>query len=263
VSQAHAEVVLADVELSRAERLFETSAISKAELDAKRARAESAHANLEAATARAGEAAVALEDTVLRAPLDGVVLSREVEVGTLVSPGHSVLSVADMRTVKAKFAVPEALVEKLSIGSPITVHVGAERDSKSVQRTLAARVTRISPAADARGRVFSVEADLPNESGDLRAGSVISVRVPERLQPSSVLSIPLSAVVRAPRDPRGFAVFVIDGDAPQGRAKLTRVSLGGVLGNAVTVEDGLEAGQRVVTVGSTLVRDGSDAVVIP
>lgn len=263
IAQARSEATLADTELGRAQKLFDSNTISKAELDAKVARAEYARANVDAATARAGEAGVALEDTVLKAPMDGVILSRELEVGTLVSPGRTLISLADIKTVKAQFAVPQALVEKLSIGSPLSVHVGAERESKAPQTVVDAKVTRIAPAADSKGRVFSIEAELPNPDAALRPGSVISVRVPEAALTSASLSVPLSAVVRSPNDARGFAVFVIDGQSLRGKARIQQVKLGEVLGNAVTVEDGLRIGQRVVTVGSTLIQDGSDAVVIP
>jgi RND family efflux transporter MFP subunit len=263
IGQARSEATLADTEIGRAQKLYDANAISTAELDAKVARAEYARANVAAASARAGEAGVALEDTVLNAPMDGVILSRDMEVGSLVSPGRTVLVIADISTVKAEFAVPQALVEKLSLGSPLTVHVGAERDSKAPQAMLDAKVTRIAPAADTKGRVFSVEAELPNPNARLRPGSVISVRVPEATLSSASLSVPLSAVVRSPKDPRGFSVFVIDGEGPRGKARIQQVKLGEVLGNAVTVESGLRIGQRVVTVGSTLIHDGSDATVIP
>ena len=195
--------------------------------------------------------------------MDGVLLSRDLEIGSLISPGKTVFSVADVRTVKALFAVPESLVEKLSIGSPLTVHIGSDRDSRDPPKVVDARVTRIAPAADARGRVFAIEAELPNPNGTLRPGSVISVHVPETTLASATLSVPLSAVVRAPSDPRGFAVFVVDGEAVRAKARSQTVQLGEVLGNSVTVVGGLQVGQRVVTVGSTLLQDGSETVVIP
>jgi membrane fusion protein (multidrug efflux system) len=155
------------------------------------------------------------------------------------------------------------VVEKLSLGSPVSVHVGADRETRAQQRAFEARVTRIAPAADARGRVFTVEAELPNSDGSLRPGSVISVRVPEATLAAAPASVPLSAIVRSPTDPRGFAVYVLEGADPRGTVRLAAVKLGEVLGNAVSVESGLRAGQRVVTIGSSLVRDGGEAVVIP
>lgn len=263
IAEARSDARLAEAELERAQKLFQSKAISKADLDTRVAKAEYSRANVDAASARAGEAGVALDDTVLKAPIDGVLLSRDIEIGSLINPGKPVLTVADIRTVKALFSVPQSLVEKLSIGSALTVNVGADGDSRSPQRVLDAKVTRIAPAADARGRVFAIEAELPNANRALRPGSVISVHVPETTLSSAALSVPLSAVVRAPGDTRGFAVFTIDGEGARGTAHSQRVELGEVLGNAVTVVSGLSIGQRVVTVGSTLIQDGSEAVVIP
>jgi RND family efflux transporter MFP subunit len=263
IAEARSDAKLAEAELQRAQKLFETKAISKADLDTRVAKAEYSRANVDAASARAGEAGVALDDTVLRSPIDGVILAREVEVGSLISPGKTVITVADVRTVKALFSVPQSLVEKLSVGSPLTVNVSSDGDSRSPQRMIDAKVTRIAPAADARGRVFAIEAELPNPNGTLRPGSVISVHVPETTLANTTLSVPLSAVVRAPKDPRGFAVFVVDGQATRTKARSQTVQLGEVLGNSVTVVAGLQVGQRVVTVGSTLIQDGSDTVVIP
>lgn len=70
-------------------------------------------------------------------------------------------------------------------------------------------------------------------------------------------------MVRSPHDARGFSVFVLDGDEGRAKAHVQAVKLGDVFGNAVTVNDGLRLGQRVVTVGGALPRDGSDTVVIP
>jgi RND family efflux transporter MFP subunit len=253
VSQAKSEEKLADVELERSKKLFENKAITRAELDSRLARAESARANLEGAVAKVGEAGVALDDTVLRAPIDGVILARTAEVGMLVTPGQPALTVADIRTVKAIFGVPQALVEKLQVGSPVEIEL---------DKTIEAKVTRIAPAADTKGRVFSVEAAIPNENGALRPGSVVSVHIPDTTLASSSLAVPLSAVVRAPSNPRGFSVFILDGQADRAPAHMRDVKLGQVLGNLVTVTDGLKAGERVVTVGSTLLRDGNEAVVI-
>lgn len=261
VEQARSDQKLATAELARAQKLFESKAISKAELDSVVAKAEWSKANLDGALARQGEAGVALDDTVLRAPMDGVILSREVEVGTLVSPGQPMLTVADVRTVRATFGVPQALVEKLQVGAPLQVFLGSEGEAPG--RAEDAKVTRVAPAADSKGRVFSVEAALPNAAGALRPGSVVSVHIPDATLSAASVAVPLSAVVRSPSDARGFSVYVLEGDDARAKARAQTVKLGEVFGNSVTVEGGLRLGQRVVTVGSTLLKDGVDAVVIP
>jgi len=262
VGEARSEQKLADADLERAKKLFDGKAISKSELDVRVARAEQAKANVEGAIARSGEVGVALDDTVLRAPMDGVILSRAIEVGSLVSPGALAVTVADTRTVKAMFGVPQQTVEKLEVGSPVQVYVGGDGETKSPEKMLEAKVSRIAPSADAKGRVFAVEASLANDAGTLRSGSVVSIHIPSAALTTASMAVPLSAIVRSPKNPRGFSVFVLDGQADRAPAHIHDVKLGQVLGNFVTVTDGLAIGQRVVTVGATLLRDGNEAVVI-
>ena len=249
VAEASAGLNLAEQELERARQLYEKNVTGKSELDARAAQQESAKAQLEGALARAQEASIALADTVIVAPMDGVVLARQVEVGTLVSPGVPAFVIADVRSVKVVFGVSQALVEKLRVGTPLAV------DGQPAQ------VTRIAPSAES-GRVFSVEASLPNPEGALRPGSVVSIHVPEAALAADAMVVPLSAVVRSPRDARGFAVYVLEGAGDRAPTRLYDVQLGDVLGNQVTVTSGLTLGQRVVTVGATLLRDGDQAVVI-
>jgi RND family efflux transporter MFP subunit len=262
VSDAAAQAKLSQLELERSRRLFAANVISQAELDVQEARSESARAGFKDAVARSGEAGLALADTVLRAPMDGVVLTRHVEVGSLVAAGQPAVTLADVRNVKAVFGAPQVLVERLEIGEAVQVFVGAEAEDKAPEKLLDARVTRIAPAADQSGRVFSVEALLPNPSGELRPGAVVSVRVPTQSVSAETLVVPLSSVVRSRRDPRGFSVFVLEGETDRGAVRETAVALGEVVGNTVTVTDGLVQSQRVVTVGASLLRDGGSAVVI-
>ncbi len=259
VGEASAGLKLAQQELERAKHLLEKDATGAADLDAKSAQFDSARAQLEGAVAREREASIAFSDTVIVAPMDGVVLARQVEVGTLVSPGVPVFVIADMRTVKVVFGVSQALVEKLRLGSPLSIVVGSE--GARAPGAIDAKVTRIAPSAES-GRVFSVEASLANPDGALRPGSVVSIRIPDGALAEDAMVVPLSAVVRSPRDPHGFAVFVLDGEGDRAPTRLHDVRLGDVLGNGVTVVSGLAIGQRVVTVGATLLRDGDAAVVI-
>jgi multidrug efflux system membrane fusion protein len=83
--------------------------------------------------------------------------------------------------------------------------------------------------------------------------------VPEAALETNALVLPLTAVVRSPRDPRGFSVFVVDGE----KATLRDVKLGEVVGNAVVVSEGLKAKERVVSMGATLLTDGEPVRVIP
>jgi len=256
--EARAAARLAGEELQRAHRLFADGASSRADLDARHARAESARAQLAAAQARVDEAALALHDTELRAPLDAVVLSRNVEIGSLMTAGQPAFSLVDTRRVKAVFGAPQALLSELRLGSALQVSV---QDDNAAPQRLEAKVSNIAPLADALGRVFRVEAELPNPGGRLRPGAVVSIEIPDG--PSAAQpEVPLSAIVRSARDPRGFAVFVLEGEGARAPARLRDIELGDVLGNAVQVASGVSVGERVVSVGASLLRDGADVVVI-
>lgn len=261
VAEAAAAAKLAQQEIARTRALYEAKAITAAELDSAQARLDSARANVAGATARMNEASLSLVDTSLYAPLDAVVLSRSVEVGSLVAPGSPAISLADTRSMKAVFGAPQSLVERLHVGSPLTVYLGAE-GSEAGGKPIPAEVSRIAPAAESSGRVFTVEASLPNEDGALRPGSVVAVRVPEAALAQPSLVVPLSAVVRSPHDPQGFSVFVLAGTGERAPAQLHDVRLGDVRGNGASVVAGLALGDRVVTVGATLLNDGDEAVVI-
>ncbi len=262
VLDAAAKARLASSDLERSRRLFAASVLTQAELDTQLARAESARAAVADAKARTSDAELALSDTLLRAPIDGVIIARQAEVGTLVAPGQAAFTIADTSTVKAVFGATQALVEKLDIGDAVQVFVGAEAEIRTPEKVLDAKVTRIAPAADTSGRVFLVEAALPNERGALRPGAVVSVRVPQSMSGAELPAIPLSAVMRSPDDPRGFSVYVLDGSAERGPVRLAAVELGELVGNSVTVRRGLALGERVVTIGGTFLRDGAEAVVI-
>jgi multidrug efflux system membrane fusion protein len=263
IQEAESEARLAAADLERSTRLYESKAITKAEYDAKLARAEYAKANVEASRAREQEAAISLDDTVLRAPMDGVILARQVEVGGLVSPGQRAFTIADTKSVKVVFGAPHARVEQLALGTELTVQLEDDADLNA-RAPLYAHITRVAPSADSLGRVFAIEATLPNADGALRPGSVASVQLPDARENVATMLVPLSAVVRSPEHGHKFAVFVLEGNEhdEHAPARLSGVQLGEVLGNSVSVLSGLSNGQRVVTLGSTLLRDGSDAVVI-
>jgi RND family efflux transporter MFP subunit len=242
------------LDFDRAQKLGASNTIAKVEVDAMNARLESANARVDGAKSRIQEAQIALADCTLRAPIDGVVLRRPIEVGSLVAPGTIGFVIADTSTVKVVFGAPDKLIEKLRPGGTLGVTFEA------VPGDFSGTITRIAPSADVKSRVFDVEATIPNPKDQLKVGMIAKLVVPEAALESQALVLPLTAVVRSPHDPRGFSVFVVEGKEV---ARLRDVKLGEVVGNAVVVTDGLKAAERVVSMGATLVNDGDAVRVIP
>jgi multidrug efflux system membrane fusion protein len=75
--------------------------------------------------------------------------------------------------------------------------------------------------------------------------------------------VPLTAVVRGADESNGYAVFVVEGQGEQARAKLRPVALGDVEGNGIQVVSGVRKGDRVIVVGATLIKDGDPVRIAP
>lgn len=257
VAEAEAAAKQAELDAERAESLFAEKVIPKTQRDAAAIKLEAAKARVASAKAQSGAADLTVGDTALVAPMDGVCLRKSVEVGALVAGGSVGFVIADVSSVKVMFGVPDTVVEKLSEGSPVIVTFEAKPG------TYEATVSRVSPSADPKSRVFDVEVKLPNEKGGLKPGMIASLEVPEAALKSESIMLPLTSVVRSKSDPRGFAVYVLSGDAGKETVAARDVELGDVIGNLVVVRKGLDVGQKVVSQGASLLADGDVVRIIP
>jgi multidrug efflux system membrane fusion protein len=155
VADADATLRQAQADYERASQLYENRSTSKAEYDA-------AYARYTASQARRSQAAVALGDATLRAPIDGIVLRRSVEIGSLSGPSAPAFSIANTR-VKVVFGVPDVVVARPA---------GADRSDEAEAlpgARLEGRITG-SPSADPNSRVFEVEAALLQPTGPAQGG---------------------------------------------------------------------------------------------
>lgn len=267
VNQAKAQAVEADAALvkaradaARAESLYAAKALTRPDYDAATANLAAAQARAEGALAQLHSAEISLRDASLVAPMDAVVLSRNVEVGALAGAGTVGFVLANLTQVKAVFGVPDNLVPLVKIGTPLRVRSDAFGNEE-----FPGSVTAVSPAADNQSRVFSVEVTIPNSDRRLKAGMIATVEVAPTGAPDIPTGAPtvsVSAVVKSGRS-GGFAVYVADGPDDGATVRLHDVSLGPISGNRVAVEKGLAVGDRVVVSGASLLTDGDPVRVIP
>ncbi|HEU5249663.1 MAG TPA: efflux RND transporter periplasmic adaptor subunit [Thermoanaerobaculia bacterium] len=248
------------LDFDRAKSLFDSKSLAKADFDGARSALDAAEARVAGARAQLDAARIALADCALTSPMNALVLGRNVEEGTLVSAGTVGFTLADLSSVKAVFGVPDIVVRSLRIGQPLGVSVEAIPETR-----FNGRITAIAPSAERQSRVFDVEVTIPNPAGTLRSGMIAAVETPHLAGPgpSGEAAVPLTAVLRSPSDPDGYAVFVLAGDGENAVAKVRPVKLGEVVGNRIVVTSGLAAGERVVVTGATVVADGDRVRVIP
>ncbi len=244
-------------DFDRASKLFATKSITAPDYDTARKEFKEAQASVAGARAQLAEAKLNLHYCALTAPMDGVVLQRKIEVGALVGPGSVGFVLADLSSIKVVFGVPDVMLANLHLGSPLTV------TTKSIRTAFKGRITAISPAANVQTRVFNIEITVPNPQNQLKVGMIASLQVPDGRVSQPVSVVPLSAIVRSPSDPAGYAVFVVEEQGGTAVARVRNVTLGEVYGNTIAVAEGVQVGERVIVTGAKLVRDGEHVRVIP
>lgn len=257
LARAQAEYEKAKLSFDRTAALYKTQSATKPEYDNATAQLASTTASVAAAKSQVSEAQVALGYCSLAAPFDGWIVKRSVDVGSLVGPATNGFSIADTRTVKAVFGVPDTFISRVRVGQHLAIVTDALPDQFD------GRVTAISPAADPKSRVFAVEVSLQNPRDQLKSGMIASLVVQGQQLSQAVTAIPLAAVVRDPNRQDGFAVIVADGNGDTTTARLRPVELGAAHGNLIAVTGGLSVGERVVTTGATLINNGDQIRIIP
>jgi RND family efflux transporter MFP subunit len=263
---AQAEVGLhqADLDFTRASHLYQSASLTKPDYDQAKSRYDSsaaqvagAKAAVETARNAIAQARLSLADTSLRAPFSGWLTARNVEKGSLVGNSTVGFSMVDTHLVKAIFAVPDTSLKSIRLGQRLSVALDA-LDQPSI-----GTVTAVSPQADARTHVFSIEVTMANPGNRIRPGMIGSLTVSAGQVPVPRLVVPLSAVVRAPGNPNGFAVFHLEDRDGKTYVAARPVSPGATYGNSLEVLGGVTEGERIVALGGELLRDGQEVRLLP
>jgi len=258
VEEARASLAQASREFERADRLFQEKAVSKDQYEKAKEKLEVTKARTGGAGSQLDEAGIQLQDTELRSPLNGVLVSRLVERGTLVAPGTRAFLLADLSSVKAVFGVPDHVLKLIRPGNPLTVIVEALH-SKEFQGI----VTAVSPSADPKSRVFEVEITVLNPDAQLKDGMIATVRLGAMAAEKAVPVVPLNAIVRPPGESQGYMVYVLEERDGKPVARGRKVTVGKMFGSKLAIAEGLSVGDMIVTTGATVAYDGAPVDVIP
>ncbi len=194
---AQAQLANAEAQWRRAEALYQTQSITEQEFDDARLGRANANASLVRAERSLQDATIAFEDTEVRAPATGVILQRNVEVGTViqsatsnVSGGAVLLLMANLDTVQVRTLVDETDIGKIQPGLQVNIRVDAYPN-----QPFEGRVLKIEPQAVTEQNVtmFPVLIRIPNEDGFLRPGmnSEVEIRIGSR---RDVLAVPNAAL---------------------------------------------------------------------
>lgn len=213
------------------------------QVQAARGQVNAAKAQMQSAQAQVALARQAIADATIKAPFGGKISGNPVQAGTVVGPGTPVVRIVGKEGSYFEGEVPETSIDKISLGSPVSVGVSA---LNGVQFN--GSVQAISPAGETVGRLFRVRVAFSGDTSTLKPGMYAVGKVTVRTIPNAS-TVPAVAILK--RDGKDV-VFVVDGD----KAKLVAVRPGLQTGTTVQV-DGLTSGQQVVIAGQNSLDDGS------
>jgi RND family efflux transporter MFP subunit len=194
-----------------------------------------------------GLAAADLADRDLRAPFAGVVARRHIKTGARMTNGDAAFTIVDPTALRADIDVPERDLALLAIGQPVRI-VAPATPTCTALATLAA----ISPAIDRRTGTGSAQVDLVDHDGRCRPGLHVLLEVEYAAVADAVL-VPRSALVDGADGP---AVFVVENDAAVRRP----VTVGISSGAEVEITQGLDGGERVITLGQRSLLSGDPVI---
>jgi RND family efflux transporter MFP subunit len=262
VQKASADLQQAKQSYERANELFKRTLVPRQTLDDAETALQSKKASYDAslqtaknlrASIQASEATMKLadrqfRDTQIRAPFDGYIEKRLVNLGELVKAQMPVIAVVRVDPLKIIAEIPEKMAPWIKDGQPVELHVDAYP-----QRTFEGKVSRISPAVNTATRAFPFEALVPNRDAVLKPGTFARVHI-ESGREDQVLTLPYNALQYRYGVNR---VFVVDNDKLNQR----ELKVGDRLGERIEILAGVKAGDRVAVTDVEKLVDGAKVTV--
>lgn len=247
---AEANVKVAESQLEEARRdcervkhLLDTGAISQADYDKQTSSCTSQQWSAAAAEAQSRSAVKLVGDATIRAPFDGFIGERYINLGQYVQPNTRVASVYQPDPLRLELTVPEANVAAITVDLPVKFTVTAFGD-----QVFTGNVKFISPNVREASRDLVVEAVVANADFKLKPGMFAVAKIDLGNKVHTV--VPKSAVVQ---DDTGARVYVVSAQQVQERL----VQLGETAGDVVAVIEGVHTGEAVVLQPGPDVRDGA------
>lgn len=261
LARLQAQAELAGLNRTRREKLFGLEAISRSDLDAAKSEYAAAAAAVESQRAK-------LAQKDIRAPFDGTIGIRQVNLGEYLPPGGPIATLQSLDPIDIDFDLPEQRVGQVQPGFPISVLTDAYPD-----RSFKGAVLAIEPRVDPATRNFKVRARVPNPDLMLRPGQFGKVRL-ELPTTQNVVVIPRTAidysaygnavyVVQKKKDAPAPPAEPVPGAPPATDLEVVQrfVKTGPVRGDFVAITEGLKEGEEIATAGLLKLRNGLPVII--
>ena len=249
LAAAEAAQKLARLNFERIRGLREKKIISQAEYD-------QAAAQQDQDEAKVGEIRATIARKTVRAPFDGVLGIRQINLGQYLTAGAAIVPLQSLDPIYVNFSLPQQEVGRLAVGAPVRIQAEGPPGAKAAE--FPGKITAIDSVVNEATRNVQVQATLANLGGRLRPGMFVQSEVLLGAS-STVVALPASAINYAPY---GDSVFVVsDLKDPSGKTyrgvRQQIVKLGAARGDQIAVKSGLRGGEEVVTSGVFKLRNGA------
>lgn len=243
LASAVARQKLASSTLNRNQQLVLKGAVAGAELETDKAAYDTATSDIAALQAQ-------IAKKTLRAPFDGKLGIRAINLGQYLTPGAPVTALETSQSQYVDFTLPQASLGRVALGMPVRFALEGTKDA------LDGTITAIDPTVDPVSRSLKLRAEA-KDAAKLRPGMFVQVTVvlPDK---HAVVMVPATALVHASY---GDSVFVVEPKDGKTFARQQFVRAGEMRGDFVAIETGIQADQRVVVAGAFKLRNGAPITV--
>lgn len=247
LNAARAQLDIATKNRDNNRNLVDKGFISRNAFDNYASQYAAAEANVEAAKGALDVVQKSLNDTVIRAPISGLVAMRYVQPGEKVSADNKLLDIVDLRKMELEAAVPTSDIASVALNQRVMLRV------EGLPQQFEGKVVRVNPATQAGSRSVLVYVQVDNPQGVLRAGMFAEGQLVLASKPG-VLALPQNAVRK---DGNGAYVYVIEGDRLARKPVVT--GMNGRSGNEFMTEisSGLDFGANVLATDMGSLQPGS------
>lgn len=203
IRSSRVQLRAAETTLKRTTLLFDKGRAAQATLDAAQAEVDQLAAEIATEQSQVALAEANLQRARVTAPFSGIIATRTIEPGQIVSPGTTMLSIVDLSTVRVEVLVPLRDSARIRAGQPVRLTVQG-----APTKEFTGTVDRVNPVAEAGTRSIKVYLTLDNPDGLLRGGMFVTGSVVVR-QDEDVIAVPAAAVQT--REDTSYVLAVVDG----------------------------------------------------
>ena len=242
---------LAETTYNRYKQLYDEKAISGQEMDQMTNQKQRAvldfqrvQASVEASKANLNQAKINLDFSQITSPIDGVVTRKNIDKGSMATPGTPLMTIEDNTGYKVETSVDESMANQMSVSMPVNVAVD------SISKTFKGVVSEVVPSIDASSRTLVVKAVITEEPNEhsLTNGLYARVLIPQKSR--SILAVPTTAIVQKGQL---VGVYVV---GKENRTSYRMIRTGKTFGGDIEVLSGLNDGEKIVAASVNNVSEG-------